>query len=101
MKKRLEKKGMAIKEILREIKSNIDLLSLGVTPVQLFKANHPLKNITSKRLFSFFDGGNNNINYYEKIIRTLSYKNLNYFINTYMMINTKFFLLKMKITFLE
>ena len=84
MKKRLEKKGMAIKEILREIKANIDLLSLGVTPVQLFKANHPLKNITSKRLFSFFDGGNNNINYYEKVIKSLSYKNLNYFINTYM-----------------
>ena len=75
---------MAIKEILREIKANIDLLSLGVTPVQLFKANHPLKNITSKRLFSFFDGGNNNINYYEKVIKSLSYKNLNYFINTYM-----------------
>ena len=84
MKKKLEKKGMAIKEILREIKANIDLLSLGVTPVQLFKANHPLKNITSKRLFSFFDGGNNNINYYEKVIKSLSYKNLNYFINTYM-----------------
>ena len=84
MKKRLEKKGLAIKEILREIKSNIDLLSLGVTPVQLFRANHPLKNITSKRLFSFFDGGNNNINYYEKIIKSLSYKNLNYFINNHM-----------------
>lgn len=84
MKKKLEKKGMALKEILREIKSNIDLLSLGVTPVQLFKANHPLKNITSKRLFSFFDGGNNSINYYEKIIKSLSYKNLHYFINTHM-----------------
>ena len=83
MKKKLERKGLALKEIINQIKSNIDLLSLGVTPVQLFKANHPLKNISTKRLFSFFDG-NNNINYYEKIVKTLSYKNLNNFINTNM-----------------
>ena len=83
MKIKLEKKGLAFKEIVNQIKANINLLSLGVSPIQLFKTNHPLKNISTKRIFYFFDSGNN-INSFEKTAKSLCHKNLNQFINTYM-----------------
>jgi len=53
-KKKLEKEGKTKKEIICSIKSEICLLSLGITPAQIFKTNHPLKNTNSKRLGFIF-----------------------------------------------
>ena len=83
-KKKLEKEGKTRKQIINDIKLDISLLSMGITPVQLFKTNHPLKNTTSKRLYSFFDGSFNNNNYNDKIVKSLAYKNLSNFINSNM-----------------
>ena len=83
-KKRLEKEGKSKKEIIIQIKNNICLLSMGITPAQLFKTNHPIKNTTSRRLYSFFDGSTNNNNNNDKIIKSLAYKNLSNFINNNM-----------------
>ena len=79
-KKQLEKEGKSKNEILDEIKNKISLLSMGITPAQLFKTNHPLKNTASKRLYSFFDGSMNS----DKILKSLSHKNLSNFINNNM-----------------
>ena len=82
-KKKLEKEGKNKKQILKSIKDELCLLSVGVTPIQLFKTNHPLRNTTTKRLYSFFDGPNNSINS-DKIVKSLSHKNLTNFINSNM-----------------
>ena len=83
-KKKLEKEGKTKKEIIRSIKSEICLLSLGISPAQIFKTNHPLKNTNSKRLGSFFDGGLNNSIYSDKNVKSLAHNNLTIFINKYM-----------------
>ena len=80
-KKKLEKEGKSKKEIIIAIKNSICLLSMGITPAQLFKTSHPIKNTTSKRLYSFFDGTINNS---DKIIKSLAHKNLSNFINSIM-----------------
>ena len=83
-KKILEKEGKTKKEIFRTIKNEICILSLGITPVQIFKTNHPLKSTNSKRLGSFFDSGLNNSINSEKIVKSLAHNNLTNFINKYM-----------------
>ena len=83
-KKKLEKEGKTKKEILEKIQNEICLLSLGISPVQIFKTNHPMKHTTSKRLYSFFDGGMNTSINTDKIVKSLSHKNLINFINTNM-----------------
>ena len=80
-KKKYEKEGKSKKEIIELIKNNLSLLGLGITPVQIFKTNHPLRNTGSKRLYSFFDSANYNNNNNEKIVKSLSKKNLSNFIN--------------------
>ena len=86
-KKILEKEGKNKKEILLSIKGDLCLLSLGITPVQLFKTEHPLRNITSKSLYSFLDKGENNniIINSDKKVKSISHKNLINFVNTYML----------------
>ena len=57
-KKKLEKKGTNKKDIINQIKENICLLGLGISPIQLFKVNHPMKlNMLSKRTYSYFQSG--------------------------------------------
>ena len=89
-KKILEKEGKSKKEILLSIKGDLCLLGLGITPVQLFKTEHPLRNITSKSLYSFSDKADiNNISIIsinpDKKVKSLSHKNLINFVNTYML----------------
>ena len=82
-KKLLEKEGKTKKQILQTIKDELCFLSVGITPIQLFKTNHPLRNTATKRLYSFFDGPNNNI-ISDKIVKSLSHKNLTSFVNSNM-----------------
>ena len=83
-RKKLEKEGKSRKQIIEKIKNEICVLSLGISPVQIFKTNHPLRNATSKRLYSFFDGGMNTSINQDKIVKSLAHKNLNNFINSNM-----------------
>ena len=80
----MEKEGKTKKEKKKKIQSEICLLSLGISPVPIFKINHPMKHTTSKRLYSFFDGGTNTSINADKIVKSLAHKNLINFINANM-----------------
>ena len=79
-KKKLEKEGKSKKEIIIKIKQDINLLSMGITPAQLFKSNLPLKSRASKRLYSLTNNNNS-----DKTVKYFSYKNVSDFINTNML----------------
>ena len=89
-KKKLDKKKNKI-DLIKQIQGNILLLSLGISPIQLFKVNHPLRSMAAKRLTSFFDAGQNNNT--EKNIKSLSSKNLNIFVNTNLVNKSQIFCL--------
>ena len=77
IKKRLEKQGKSKKVINAELEQSLCLLSLGITPAQIFKTNHPLRN-TSSRLSSFleivqYNISNSNNNTAEKNVRAKSF----------------------------
>ena len=91
IKKNLEKKGTNKKEIIEQISASITLLSLGSSPVQLFSYYHQIKNISPKRLHSFFKSGihTNNI----ETIADISHKDFHSFINLNMVNKYKIFCL--------
>ena len=89
-KKKLEKEGKTKKEIIFLIKQDLCLLSLGITPVQLFKTEHPLRKNINSSLNSSFDKGQNNINISDKKIKSI-HNNLINFINSFMISRSQIF----------
>ena len=54
LKQEKKREGLSIKEIYNEIQTKISLLTMGITPIQLFKTIHPTKNIFTKKTTSIF-----------------------------------------------
>ena len=78
-KKKIEK-GKTRKDIYKEIKESINLLNIGISPVQLFKDSHSTKNISTLKQSPFKQLEINN-----KLDKTfIIYKDFHNFIHSYM-----------------